>query len=157
MSRKTKTVTVEMEGRDRGKKFLLTELPAVQADKWANRALSAIGRANHDIAADLGTFGMAGIAVVGLRALMSVPWDELEPLLEEMMGCVQIVPSSGMARALIEGDIEEVLTFSWLRSEVLDVHVGFSLSAALSTWVSALKKAAVSNLTPMSQQESALS
>ena len=42
MARKTKRVTITAEGRDKGKTFLITELPADQAERWAIRALLAL-------------------------------------------------------------------------------------------------------------------
>ncbi len=81
--------------------------------------------------------GMAALAVVGLRTFAGVAWAEAEPLLDEMMECVQIQPDPKRpevpVRALVEDDIEEVTTRALLKSEVLELHTGFSLAGALST------------------------
>ena len=44
MARKTKIVTIAAEGRDYGKSYLLTEMPALKAEKWATRAMMALIR-----------------------------------------------------------------------------------------------------------------
>lgn len=143
MARKSSSVTITAEGRDKGKTFFLSELPATEGERWAMRALSAIARSGIEVPADIASAGMAGIAAVGIRALMGVQFDEAEPLIHEMMGCVQFVPDPGqplVRRALAEAgpdgegaDIEEIATLLHLRSEVVALHVGFSIREKLST------------------------
>lgn len=124
MARKTLDFTVDTEGRDKGKTFLLTEMPAAQAEKWAMRAILAAARSGVDIGSAAG-LGMQGIAMIGIKALMSVAWEDVEPLLDEMMQCIQIKEASG-ARSLMGDDIEEIATRFELRQVVLELHVGFS-------------------------------
>ena len=45
MPRRTKTYVIADENRDKGKMFLLTEMPALQAEKWAIRAFLALAKA----------------------------------------------------------------------------------------------------------------
>jgi hypothetical protein len=133
--RKVATVKIDEEGRDRGKVFILTEMPASQAEKWATRAILALGRSGIDIGV-LQHAGMAGIAVAGLRALAGIAFAEAEPLMDEMFRCIAIQPDPqrpDFARPLIEEDIEEVRTRARLRSEVFALHVGFSSADALWT------------------------
>ena len=35
MARKTQTYTIDSGGRDKGKTFLITEMPATKAEDWA--------------------------------------------------------------------------------------------------------------------------
>lgn len=134
--RKTKSVTITADGRDKGKTFLLTELPAVKAEKWATRALLAIGQSGVTISEDALTAGMAGLAVVGIRALMSVAFEEAEPLLDEMRDCIQIQPdprnASVVRPVMWDDEIEEVGTILLLRDEVMQLHLGFSIRETLS-------------------------
>ena len=83
---------------------------------------------------DLTGSGFAGIALLGLRALSGLRFEDAEPLLDEMFGCVQFMPDKRpqLARALIEDDIEEVATRMRLREEVMALHTGFSLADARS-------------------------
>lgn len=160
MARKTKIVTIEREGRDRGKSFLLTEMPPRQAEKWATRALLAIGRgarseASADMKEELQGAGMAGIAALGVQALTSIAFDDAEPLMDEMLECVTFVPDPSkldqmtrapITRGLIEEDIEEVGTLALLRSEVLEVHLGFSIAGLLSTYGAKAKQKLTTSL-----------
>jgi hypothetical protein len=137
MARKTLQYTVQEEGRDRGKVFLLTEMSASQAESWAARAILALMAGGVDLPEGFERLGMAGIAELGLRALAKLRWQDAKPLLDEMMSCVQILPNPAkpnIVRALIEEDIEEVQTLVKLRMEIWGLHVGFSPAAAKSTF-----------------------
>jgi hypothetical protein len=135
--RKTEMVTVPMEGRDKGKTFLITEMGAVQGERWATRALLALGRSGVEVPDELRGAGMAGIALYGIRALLRVAYDDAQPLLDEMMNCVKFVPDArhpNFARSLVTSqsgesdDVEEVSTLLYLRSKVFELHTGFSLA-----------------------------
>lgn len=137
MPRKTDIVTIPLEGRDKGKVFLITEMGAVQGERWATRALLAIGRSGLEIPDDLRGAGMAAIAIYGVRALTRLDYADAQPLLDEMMRCVRFVPDprhANFSREMVmtesgEGDdIEEVATLLYLRSKVFELHTGFSLA-----------------------------
>lgn len=135
MARKTTTVTIARAGRDAGKVFLLTEMPATQAEKWAARAFLALAKSGVEIPDDIATAGLAGIAAVGVKAFTGVSFEAAEPLMDEMFGCVKIIPDPSkpmVVRALIEDDTEEVATRLQLRQEVLALHVDFSQLVARS-------------------------
>jgi hypothetical protein len=120
--------------RDFGKVFHVREMPAMQAEKWATRALLAVSRSGIDIGEVIGG-GMQGIAVLGLKALASVNFYEVEPLLDEMMACITLKPDinkPNFSRAIVDGEIEEVRTLIKLREEVLRLHVDFSAAGSLS-------------------------
>lgn len=135
MARKTKTVTITSPGRDQGKSYILTEMPATKAEKWAARAFLALAKAGLDVPEEAAASGVAGFAAMGLDAIGKLNWEDAEPLLDEMMSCVQVQPSPGITRPLVEAadDIEEVMTLLTLRKELLELHLGFSLAAAPST------------------------
>lgn len=133
--RKTSTFTATI-GRDAGKTFKLTELSADAAERWAMRAFFALMNAGVEVPDDISTLGVAGIAQMGIKALARVPFEAAEPLLDEMMGCVQIVPDvnkPAVVRALFDGDIEEVTTRLKLREAVIDLHIDFLKTGAPST------------------------
>lgn len=134
--RKTKIVTMPKDaGRDAGKTFLLTEMSADQGERWAIRALFAMASNGLDIPPGVMQLGMGALVAVGLRSILSMQFDEALPLLEEMMGCVELVPDPSrkdITRPLDREDIEEVFTRLTLRSEVFELHTGFSIAALLS-------------------------
>jgi hypothetical protein len=135
MARKTTTVTITAEGRDNGRCYVLTEMSASQAEKWAARALLALGAAGVDIPEGIEAQGLAGVAAIGVRAFVGLPWHLAEPLLDEMFGCIMFMPDPTrpqVIRGLIEDDIEEVATRVRLREEVISLHLGFSVAAYIS-------------------------
>lgn len=132
MARKTLRVTVTEEGRDKGKTFVLTELPADQGERWFIRALLGLAQSGADISPEQMAGGAAAFAAIGIQALGGVAWPTLEPLLDEMFDCIQCVPPDVRlpAQSIMPGinsQIEEVRTRFLLRVAVLELHIGFSL------------------------------
>lgn len=140
--RKVERVVVPADfGRDAGKTFEVTEKSAMEAEKWAWRLALAVKGTSAQIPEAIAPLGYVAIAIRGINSLLAADVDfaRIEPLLDEMMACVQIVRNpaggSGLATPLVgTDDIEEVRTISWLRSEVLRIHTNFSFTDAFSTW-----------------------
>ena len=133
--RKTETFTIEAEGRDKGKTFLLTEMPATKAEDWAIRVMLALGAANVEIPEGALQLGMAALAEIGLKKLFALNPATVKPLLDELMECIQIQPDKKrpeVRRTLIESDVEEVKTLLLLKWRVLSLHLDFSVAAGLS-------------------------
>lgn len=129
MARRTAEITVQTDDRDKGKTFLLTEMPAAQAEKWAARAVLALAKSGVQFPDELE--GMAAIATVSVQALSGLTFEAAEPLMDEMFGCIQIVEKH-ITRRLTDDDIDEVSTRLMLRGEVLSIHLGFSLAERVS-------------------------
>ena len=128
MPRKTATFTAT-DGRDAGKRFLITEMSAARSEEWAARALFA------EVPEEVLGAGLAGVAALGIQSLGRVPFEIAKPLFDEMMTCVQYAFGEGTAagvRALIDDDTEEVSTRLRLRKVVLDLHLEGFLGAAQS-------------------------
>lgn len=128
--RKTEEWTAT-DGRDAGKRFLITEMSSAASERWARRALHCMGKSGVDIPPELLFAGMAAVAVIGLRALVAAPTVDVDALMDEMMDCVQIIEPA-LTRKPTEDDIEEPLTIVRLRDEVFKLHTGFSLAGVLS-------------------------
>ncbi|TAL90903.1 MAG: hypothetical protein EPN62_00775 [Candidimonas sp.] len=131
--RKVATVTIDAEGRDKGKVFVLTEMGAYQSEEWAGKAIFAMMNAGVEIPDNIADAGLAGLSAIGIKALTKVSFEAAKPLMDEMLGCVQIQPSPNVTRALISDDIEEVATLIRLRKEVLSLHLDFFTVAGAST------------------------
>lgn len=137
--RKKLPVAITADGRDNGKTFMLTELPARQAEKWAMRALFVLAK-YMDIPEHIMNSGMAGLAQLSPKMFLSATFAEVEPLMDEMLSCVRIIRDArrpDMEFELTGDDIEEVPTLLFLRSKVWELHTGFSLAGTLSKWISA--------------------
>jgi hypothetical protein len=135
MARKTETVTITFDGRDKGKVFVLTELPASEGEDWAMRAIFALMNAGVDIPEGLAQAGLSGLAALGFDALKRLPYEAAKPLFDGMLKCIHVQPSPGVVRPLIEDDIEEVATRLYLRKRILALHMDFFTAAAQSTSV----------------------
>lgn len=144
-----RTVTVAATyGRDKeaNKKFLLTEMSATRGEKWAARVLIALLNSGLSMTDEEASAGMAGLASLAGRGALKftgggLSFGEMEPLLDEMLGCVQIAEAS-ITRSLTEDDVEEVPTLLMLRSEVLKLHTGFSVAERLSAFMARPKSPA---------------
>lgn len=124
------------EGRDKGKTYLLTEMPASQAEMWAARAFFAMANNGIEVPSDLKGSGMAGMGRFAMQMLGRLPFTEAKPLMEEMLTCVQAIPDPEkreFSRPLVETDIEEVKTRLKLRMEVMKLHSDFFTAVAPST------------------------
>ena len=135
MARSVINYTIQDKGRDFGKTFVLTEMPASKAESWAIRCILALINGGVELPEDFEQMGMAGMAEIGIQALSGLKWDIAEPLLNEMWSCVQIMPDLSkpqLVRGLIEEDIEEIATRIKLRMEIWKLHTAFFRTAAPS-------------------------
>jgi hypothetical protein len=137
MARKTSTYTVDFEGRDKGKTFLITEMSVTKAEDWAIRAMLALGAANVEIPDGALQLGMAALAEVGLKKLFAIDAASMRPLLAELMECIEFIPNPQkpqvkLAYPMFESQVEEVKTLFILKWEVLKLHLDFSRAAGLS-------------------------
>ena len=137
MARKTSKFVVESVGRDKGKTFLLTEMPATKAEDWAIRVMLALGSANVDIPEGAIQLGMAALVEIGLKKLFTINAEDLKPLLAELMECAEFIPNPQKPQVtlgypIFESQVEEVTTLLTLKWKVLSLHLDFSLAAGLS-------------------------
>lgn len=135
--RKQLTWTVDLKGRDHGKKFVITEMSAFAAESWALRVIMAIMRTNPDIQKGTESLGMAQLAAMAFKALSGLDYALAAPLLAEMLSCVKFMPHNGKPEVLREvmesqDDIEEVATLVSLRKQIFNLHVDFSIAAVQS-------------------------
>lgn len=135
MARKTATIVIEDEGRDKGKRFFITEMSAMQAERFAVRAIKALIASNVDLGAiSMATANSAELARVGFQGLASISNDEVYDLMDELMRCVQFCPDKtnpNIKRVLDQNaeDIEEVSTLFTLKREVFNLNFSFFISA----------------------------
>lgn len=145
--RRERKVAITAEGRDKGKLFVISEMPADAGERWANRMILALLNANVKVAPEARDGGTAGLFAVmpttslagSIKWLAGMAYDSaLEALLDEQMRCVKYQPPGGFpAQDLADGlasQVEEISTRWHLRTEWLELHLGFLLAAdALTT------------------------
>ena len=140
MARKKAEVTITADGRDQGKVFILTEMPADQAEKLAVKVFLALSRSGVDLPEEVKGQGIVGLAVLGLKVLTMVKAEDAFEIMDEMFSCVQFRPDPsnvGYSRAPMPEDIEEVATRFSLRADIWKLHVGFTFAETVSRWTSA--------------------
>lgn len=156
-------------GRDAGKTFLITEWSARRAEKWAWGMTFALKGSTSEIPLDVARLGMVGVGIRLLNVVLKAdaPYAAIEPFMDQLIDeCVQIVrdpkavdKATGrpVATPLLEGEIAEIATLQWLRSEVVRVHTNFSVFDALSELLSLVKSGTPSeepSTTPTSRPSS---
>ena len=144
MALKSRDITIE-KGRDAGRVFRLTEMPAAKADNWAMRALIALAIGGVDLQGIIPQQGMIGMVGATLGALGRIKPEDAIPLLNELLDCVEIIPEGGRPRPLNLdfGDVEDFTTLWRLRKEVFALHTDFLQHAFGRTTASDEDKAAV--------------
>jgi hypothetical protein len=136
MARKISTVTIATEGRDRGKIFHLKEMSAHQTATWITRALLLLTHSGVDIPS---TRDPEQLMRAAYAALMQVKYEELMPLLSELMRCVTIQPDPrhpNVIRPILDmgddsDDIEEYGTRFQLLWEIFKLHTGISIEGVM--------------------------
>ncbi len=152
--RKTIVVATQ-DGRDAGKAFLITEMSARQAEKWAAKAFLALAKSGADVPDDLAGAGIVGLVTVSLKMFGGMSFADAEPLMDEMATCWRMVPDPNrpdITRPLMPdgSDIEEVRTYLRLRRETLELHTGFKWADVRSKSAQASAAAGTTTNTPTS-------
>lgn len=127
----------EIPNRDVGKKFLVTEMPVLQADNWANRVIGHMAKGGInvrelDLDGGLNTSSMGGmlqLANLGIQGFGNISPHIAQSLLDELIyKTIQFIPRGGEPRTLdIENanDVQEISTLWALRKEAFTLHVSF--------------------------------
>ena len=125
MARASKTITIEAEGRDRGKVFRLEKLSPVALEDWIARTLLAMGKARLEIPENFRTMSGIDLITVAIDNFGKLVWSDAKLLLAEMLACVSVPDESaaGGFRAMVEDDIDELATLLQLRSEIVQLHM----------------------------------
>lgn len=131
MARNQKVITLDDSfKRDAGKSFLITEMPSRKTFKWGCRAVITLINAGVDFPEGSEQMGMAALIGKAFTELKNgLDWEQVEPLMDELMEYVQFIPNTNnlnVTRGLIESDIDEFKTIAYLHKEVLQLHLNFT-------------------------------
>lgn len=134
MARKEIPYIVEVNNRDKGKEFIITEMSAWDADTLAQDIFRAMGESNYtSIPADVIAMGCAGLATVGLSVISASSPDVARTLRDRLMATVEVVISHEGQRQQrpVKGEIdfEEVATIRTLLDKVFQVNFDFLIIA----------------------------
>ena len=120
--RKETEITIET-GRDAGKKFKITEMPATQGEKWSMRALGVLGHSGLSITS-LGKIPFETI----IEKVMSASPEEVEPLMDELLACASFEKDGAIIKMqgnMVDSVIEDISTIFRLKAESLELNLGF--------------------------------
>ena len=136
MARRTVTVVIEDEGRDKGKTFILTEMPATAGERWATQAMALIAQGGMSISDAAHVSGMEGLSTVQMAGIAQLKALQ-DPSLDAWWECVRYQHAPNQPpMAIIQGEgsqIEEISTITFLRMQVLELHTAFFSPASGST------------------------
>lgn len=121
--RRHTTVKISTPGRDHGKTFRLTEMPAEEGEYWATRAIELIRGAE----SKGGMADLADVADAAASEGINLARRLQNPDLDGMWKYVQFQPEDkdAPAQKLREDHIEEWQTRISLRVEFFKLHTGF--------------------------------
>lgn len=134
MARETRIITIDRPGRDVGKTFRITEMPASKLERWCARVIAAVfaGNVPADTLAVSNVSSAAAISTMLNKVLTSLDWQVLEPLYNELLECVEVIPQPDKPQGAlkltptnVDNFIEEVPTLVRLRMEVIELNLGF--------------------------------
>lgn len=147
MARKTVNFVVSSEGRDKGKIFVITEMPSAEIERWAMRLFIGLGKNGVSLPQTSINAGFIGIAAILWTLVAQLPYDEADHLMDWMMRRVQINEGK-ITRELTEDDIEEGETRLAIREEWGKLHSDFFIKGGRLIWNRLLaSKAAASPIT----------
>lgn len=130
MARKEVEITIK-DGRDAGKVFKITEMGAVQSDRWATKVVALLGKAGADISV-LGSLSFQDLVIL----LSKAPAEEVQPLYDELLACASFVQDGNLVPlkgSIVDSIVEEWTTLNELRLEALKLTLGFFEEGGEST------------------------
>ena len=110
-----------------GKTFVISKMPLIQGDRWANRVALALCKGGIDVGHGIkGLLDLEGITTIALKALGGVPDDVAQGLLDELMGYVKLKLPDGSTRAVVlESDVDDIAALWKIRIEAIRINLDF--------------------------------
>lgn len=138
MPRKVERLIIASEGRDKGKNFILTEMPADQGERLANRIVFALLNTGAAIPDEAIGAGWAALAALGLQAIGLLKAETVQAILDEAWTASVMYEHSPkiplqLITSGVNSQIEEVKTRYEIHLALWKLHTGFSLPVAPPT------------------------
>ncbi len=133
MARKTCRLTITDEGRDQNKTFVLTELPALDIERWTVRLVLALGKNGVNLPEVQADSGFAGIAGMLWVLIAQIRPEDAEGLMATMLQGLKI-DEGKITRDITGDDIEEPDTLLQIRMAWVDLHAGFFAKGGRLIW-----------------------
>lgn len=138
MPRKVERLVITSEGRDKGKTFVLTEMPADQGERLANRIIFALLNTGAAVPEEALGAGWAALAALGLQAIGQLKSETVQAILDDAWAASVMYEHSPkiplqLITAGVNSQIEEVKTRYEITLGLWKLHTGFSLPVAPPT------------------------
>lgn len=139
-----KEITVAIADNGNELRFRIKQMPATKQERWIMRALLLVARSgiggmiNVPDGKKLGELKMTQDLKFEdmLKALGQLNYEDVEPLMEELLNCCTRISDSGAEQVCtgntIDGYVGDLKTLLKLRQEVLKLHFSFFQNAANS-------------------------
>jgi hypothetical protein len=139
-----KTKTIKIQDRAQELTFEVTEMSAVQLERWIARAFLLLASSGVEVPDGTNIEKAATIlSSKGLNILSSIDYEKAEPLLNELLGCCSRVVEGVREKCTphaCELYIFEVATLLKLKKEALELNLGF-LSGGIGNLFGSQEKA----------------
>lgn len=131
---RTKMVEIS-NGRDKGKKFIVTEMDAWKAEYWAIRALSGMARAGYNLSQVLavGAQTLEKLAQFSLASLLVIEQNLQDELSAELIENTEVLLPDGNKRKLLTEDVLDGGTLMELRTASFLLLVDHFTGGSLTT------------------------
>ena len=120
------------EIRAEGNTFVVSQMPLIQGDRWANRVALALCKSGVDVsglpAGDgfKGMLDMANLMNIAIKALGGISNETAQSLLDELMSTVKLKLQDGSTRnVILETDITSIETLWKLRIAAIKINLDF--------------------------------
>lgn len=126
-ARRTETVHITADNRDKGRTYIITEMDAFEGEDLGVKILLALTGAGVKIP-DTAT-GIAGLAAVGIAAMAKLPYSTVKPILNDMLSHVvyQHAPKHP-PMPLDNTNVSETSTLLEIRKAFVHLHLGFLMA-----------------------------
>ena len=123
-----KTKEIQAEGNT----FVVSQMPLIQGDRWANRVALALCKSGVDVSGlpsgdgFKGMLDMANLMNIAIKALGGIDDETAQGLLDELMSTVKLKLQDGSTRSVIlESDITSIETLWKLRIAAIKINLDF--------------------------------
>ena len=132
MAIREKIITIEADGEDKGKRFRIRRMNAIDGDRWGCHCIKALVEAGKNIHGLNPDDGLAGVAAMGIELLNNMARDQMDDLNDRLMECVKFLPNDKDDSIEIDwkhagntGQFTDLKTPGVIRSEAFSLHVDF--------------------------------
>lgn len=134
MARRDKTITITNEGRDKDKRFLITELPASKTEEFSMLMIENFSSLDPETIKQLQEIAKS---MSNTQALASIETSKLDPKLAKILfngiedylfltlDYLQVGNSIEITKENADNFIEEASTRFELKQQFMEMHIGF--------------------------------